>query len=90
MTISVSIKRLVLDSLKPRETSIIDLSKAICKVEGVEEVDITVTEVDARTETIKLTVRGTNVNYEKLSETLNHYGATIRSIDEINVGKLKT
>jgi len=87
--LAVSIKRLVLDSLKPRETSVIDLARALCRVDGVEEVDITVTEVDAKTETIRLTIRGSNIDYEVLSKVMNEFGVAIRSIDEINVSKTK-
>ncbi|RLG92311.1 MAG: hypothetical protein DRO36_01890 [Candidatus Hecatellales archaeon] len=86
---AVSIRRLVLDSLKPREISIIELSRVLCQVTGVEEVDITVTEVDAKTETIKLIIRGSNINYENLSKVMGEYGVAIRSIDEINVSKTK-
>ena len=83
----MSIRRLVLDSLKPRETSIIELSQALCSVDGVDEVDITVTEVDVKTETIKLVIRGSNINYEEISKTMMDHGAIIRSIDEISVSR---
>jgi hypothetical protein len=79
---------MVIDSLKPRETTILDLSKALCKIEGVDEVDITVTEVDVKTETIKITLRGSDVNYEEITHIMQHDGATIRSVDEVNVSKL--
>ncbi|MHC1586561.1 MAG: DUF211 domain-containing protein [Candidatus Hecatellaceae archaeon] len=82
---TANIRRIVLDSLKPRETSIIELSQALCSVDGVDEVDITVTEVDVKTETIKLVIRGTNINYEELSKVMMDHGSTIRSIDEISV-----
>lgn len=85
----MSIRRLVVDSLKPRESPILDLSRTLCEVNGVEEVDINVTEVDAKTETIKITIRGTNIDYDGIGESLNGHGATIRSIDEISVGKVK-
>ena len=87
---SVHIKRMVIDSLKPRETTILDLSKAICDVKGVDEVDITVTEVDVKTETIKITVRGSDIAYEELTKVMSEHGATIRSLDEINVSRAKT
>jgi len=79
---------MVIDSLKPRETTILDLSKALCKIEGIDEVDITVTEVDVKTETIKITLRGSDVNYEEVTHIMQHDGATIRSVDEVNVSKL--
>jgi hypothetical protein len=86
---TVYIKRIVIDSLKPRETTILDLSKALCEVKGVDEVDITVTEVDVKTETIKLTVRGSDIAYEELTKIMSEHGATIRSLDEINVSRAK-
>ena len=86
---AVHIKRMVIDSLKPRETTILDLSKALCDVKGVDEVDITVTEVDVKTETIKITVRGSDIGYEELTKVMSEYGATIRSLDEINVSRAK-
>jgi len=88
--VTVSIRRLVVDSLKPRETSIIDLSTSLCQVEGIDEVDITVTEVDAKTETVKLIIRGPNIDYDKLSEVMKDHGTTLRSIDEINVSRKAT
>ncbi len=85
----MNIRRLVVDSLKPRESPILDLSRTLCEVNGVEEVDINVTEVDAKTETIKITIRGSNIDYDGIGVSLNDHGATIRSVDEISVGKVK-
>ncbi|MCP8311684.1 MAG: DUF211 domain-containing protein [Candidatus Methylarchaceae archaeon HK02M1] len=85
---SVHIKKMIIDSLKPRETTILDLSKALCEVKGVDEVNIIVTEVDVRTETIKLTIAGTNVSYEELIKVMNEHGAIVRSVDEIHVIRL--
>jgi len=86
----VHIKRMVIDSMKPRETTILDLSKALCGVTGVEEVDIMVTEVDEKTETIKLTIRGTDIDYDEVEKVMHENSAVIRSVDEINVSKVKT
>ena len=85
----VSIKRLVIDSLKPRETTVVELSRALADSKGVDEVDIVVTEVDARTETIKLTIRGLDIDYETILKVMKEHGATVRSVDEISVSKSK-
>jgi len=85
----VHIKRLLVDALKSRETSIIELSRALCGVDGVEEVDITVTEVDVTTETIKVTVKGSSVNYGKLAKMMEKYGISVKGIDEVSVAKVK-
>lgn len=84
---SVNIKRLVIDALIPREISLVDLVKVLCEVGGVEEVDVIVTEVDARTETIKITIRGTNIDYDAITKTMTGHSCAIRSIDEVSVSK---
>ena len=84
---AANIRRLVLDSLKPRESSLLDLSKTLAEVDGIEEVDINVTEVDVKTETVKLIIRGTNIDYDRITKALDEYGVTLRSIDEISVHK---
>ena len=84
---AVEIKRILLDALKPRESSIIELSKALGSVDGVEAVDILVSEVDAKTETIKVTIRGLRVNYEDASKVMDKFGVSIRGVDEISVTK---
>ncbi len=66
---SVSIRRLLMDALKPRETSITELAKAMGAVGGVEEVDIVVSEVDQRTETIKLTIKDPQIEYDAISKS---------------------
>lgn len=84
---AANIRRLVLDSLKPRESSLLDLSKNLAEVNGVEEVDINVTEVDVKTETVKLIIRGISIDYDGITKALDEYGVTLRSIDEISVHK---
>ena len=83
----VSIKRLVIDSLKPRETTVVELSRALADSKGVDEVDIIVTEVDARTETTRLTIKGMDIDYEQILKVMKEHGATLRSVDEISVAK---
>ena len=85
----MSIKRLVIDSLKPRETTVVELSRALADSKGVDEVDIIVTEVDARTETTKLTIKGMDIDYEQLLNVMKEHGSTVRSVDEISVAKSK-
>lgn len=87
--LAVHIKRLLVDALKSRETSIVELSQALCSVGGVEEVDITVTEMDVKTETIKLTIKGASVDYNEVSKMMEKYGISIKGVDEISVAKTK-
>ena len=86
---SIHIRRVLIEALKPRETLLVELSQAICSVNGVEECDIVVTDVDVKTETIKLTVRGPNIEYEGISKIMQEYGMSIKGVDEVSVSKTK-
>ncbi len=85
---SVAVKRLLLDSLKPRELSIIELSKALGSVDGVEEVNIVVIEVDSKTETIKVTIKGPQINHSTVRKVMEKHGVSIKGVDEISVAKM--
>jgi len=87
--VSVSIRRMLVDALKPRETSIMDLSRALCSVNGVEEVDAIVSEVDVKTETIKITIKGPNINYSDLTKVMDEYGVAVKGVDEVRIVKTK-
>ena len=82
---SVAIRRLLFDALKPRETSIVELAKAVGCAGGVEGVDIIVSEVDSKTETIKLTIKGSQIDHDAVTKVMTKYGISIRGVDEISV-----
>lgn len=84
---SVKIKKLLLDSLKSRELSIVELSKALGSVNGVSEVDITVVEVDSNTETIRVTIKGPQINYNEIRKVMEKHAVSIKGVDEISVAK---
>jgi hypothetical protein len=87
--VSVRIKRVLLEALKPRESSIIDLSKSLCSVEGIDECGIVVVDVDVKTETVKLTLRGHSVDYDAVLKIMEQQALSIKGVDEIDVEKVK-
>ncbi|MGE5556174.1 MAG: DUF211 domain-containing protein [Methanocella sp.] len=86
---TVNIRRLLIEALKARETSLVDLSQALCSANGVDECDIVVTDVDAKTETVKLTVRGSNIEYDAILSILQDNGVSVKGVDEVSVSKAK-
>lgn len=86
---SIHIRRVLIEALKSRETSLVELSQAICSVNGVEECDIVVTDVDVKTDTIKLTVRGPDIEYGAILSVLQENGVSVKGIDEVSVSKVK-
>jgi len=85
----VDIRRLLIEADKPRETSTLELTQALCSVNGVDECDLVVTDVDARTETVKLTIKGPHINYSDLKKAMDDNGIAIKGIDEVNVVKAR-
>ncbi len=83
----MGISRIVIDAQKPREISIVDLAQALVEAEGVFKVDINVTEVDARTETLKINIAGFAVDIDAIEDILEEHSTVIRSIDAVSAEK---
>lgn len=81
------IKRIVLDVLKPHNPDLVELAGIISSIDGVCGVNISLVEVDADTESIKVTIMGSNLNYDIIKEKLESYGAAIHSIDQVVAGQ---
>jgi len=83
----IAIRKVILDALKPRDLDLRELSSRICSLDGVNEVEIEVREVDAKTETIKIIVKGEDICYDEVQEELSELGVAVRSLDGIVVFK---
>nr|2X3D_A Chain A, SSO6206 [Saccharolobus solfataricus P2]2X3D_B Chain B, SSO6206 [Saccharolobus solfataricus P2]2X3D_C Chain C, SSO6206 [Saccharolobus solfataricus P2]2X3D_D Chain D, SSO6206 [Saccharolobus solfataricus P2]2X3D_E Chain E, SSO6206 [Saccharolobus solfataricus P2]2X3D_F Chain F, SSO6206 [Saccharolobus solfataricus P2]2X3D_G Chain G, SSO6206 [Saccharolobus solfataricus P2]2X3D_H Chain H, SSO6206 [Saccharolobus solfataricus P2] len=83
----MAIRRLVLDVLKPiRGTSIVDLAERISKLDGVEGVNISVTDMDVETMGLMIIIEGTSLNFDDIRKMLEEEGCAIHSIDEVVSG----
>lgn len=81
------IKRLVLDVLKPHKPSLIEMSRRLSTLKGIDGVSCTLDEVDQDTESVLVTIEGSSVNYESVEDTLRELGAVIHSVDLVASGK---
>jgi hypothetical protein len=81
------IKRLILDVLKPHNPSIVDVSRQLSDLNGVSGVNCELEEVDKETDSIKITIEGTDIGYEDVEKTLESMGAVIHSVDGVSAGK---
>ncbi len=81
-----SIKRIILDVLKPHTPSIIEVAERLSNIDGITGVNISLEEVDAETDSIKITIEGSNINYDKVKEKISECGAAIHSIDGVSAG----
>src|SRR5438046_10726942 len=81
------IKRIVLDVLKPHKLALVDMSRRLSGLKGVDGVNLTLHEVDQETESVKVTIEGTSITYPSVEETLREMGAVIHSVDLVSTGK---
>jgi hypothetical protein len=81
------IKRLILDVLKPHNPSIVEVSKQLSELKGISGVNCMLEEVDKETDSLKITIEGTDINYDEVEKTLESLGAVIHSIDCVSAGK---
>jgi uncharacterized protein len=79
----VKVQKIVLDVLKPMEPSILELSRNITELEGVESVSIDLIEIDKKVENVKLSISGTTLSYTDVNMVIESTGATIHSIDYV-------
>lgn len=81
------IKLLILDVLKPHNPTIVQMSKQLSDIKGVVGVNCMLEEVDQETESIKITIEGTNIHFEEVEKSIEAMGAVIHSIDGVSAGK---
>lgn len=82
------VRRLVLDVLKPHDPSIVTMAQQLSELPGVEAVNISIYEIDRKVENAKITLEGTDIEYEKVRQVINDDGGTIHSIDEVVAGRI--
>lgn len=78
-------RKLVLDVLKPHQPNAIDFSSALANLGIDYRVKLTVTEVDKKTESTIVTIEGTDIHFDVIKTAIEKMGASVHSIDEVEV-----
>jgi len=73
------IRKLVLDVLKPiKGPSIVEMAEKLSKIEGVEGVNISVTDMDVETMGLIVVIEGNDIPYAKVRELIEEMGSALR------------
>jgi hypothetical protein len=89
--VGTQVRKIVLDVLKPRQPSIQDMASKLASLHGVDNVGVSVVEMDESTESVKVSIEGSDITIENVRKMMERLGAVIHSIDEVLVSKkLKT
>lgn len=81
----ISVKRIELDVLKPHQPNSLEFTSAIAEQSPGARVKLTVVEVDEQTETVVIVIEGEDLRYNEITEAISGMGATVHSIDEVEV-----
>lgn len=81
------IRRLVLDTLKPHDPSIIELADKLTDLDGVSAVNISIYEMDRKVENAKITIEGEAVDFTIIARLIEEMGGAIHSVDEVAAGR---
>jgi hypothetical protein len=78
------VKRLVLDVLKSHQPNVLEFSQVLAE-QGVQRVQVTVLEMDDKTETLQVEITGEDIDFSRVQAAIGDFGASLHSIDEVEV-----
>ncbi len=81
----IKVKKLILDILKPHQPNALEFASALAEQAGEIQVTLNVVEVDEKTESVIVEIEGDNINFEHLTDHIKELGASVHSIDEVQV-----
>ncbi|MDH3714402.1 MAG: DUF211 domain-containing protein [Gammaproteobacteria bacterium] len=80
-----TIKRIVLDVLKPHSPNVVEFAQRIADDSTGCRVQVTVSEVDEKTESLIVVITGESIEIEAVENALKSMGASLHSIDDVEV-----
>lgn len=83
----MTVRRLVLDILKPHEPHVVEYAKTTQEIDGVKGVNISLVEIDEEVQNIKITVEGSEIDFDEVKQQIENLGGSIHSVDEIAYGE---
>lgn len=79
------VKQILLDVLKPHHPTVLELAFAIAEQGSDYQVSITVEAVDESTESVLIEINGGSIDMDRIDETIRGLGASVHSIDRVEV-----
>lgn len=83
----MTLRRLVLDVLKPHQPPMLTLAETLSDLPGVDGVDIILIEMDTKVENVKITMEGEGIDYQEVLDVVHTAGGSIHSVDKVTAGK---
>ena len=81
----VTVKRIVLDVLKPHQPDALAFSRELASLAEGYRVFLEVEEIDEDTQTLRLEISGKSIELAAIEEKITSLGASVHSIDQVEV-----
>jgi hypothetical protein len=81
-----TVRRLVIDVLKPHEPPLIEFTQHVSEVEDVTGVTTSLIELDKEVQNVKLTLEGEGIEFDAIEAAIEEFGGTVHSIDQVACG----
>ncbi|AZH26184.1 DUF211 domain-containing protein [Haloplanus aerogenes] len=82
-----TVRRLVLDVLKPHDPPLVDFADRVAETDGVEGVTVSLIEHDREVQNVEVTLDGAALDVASIEETIEQLGGTIHSVDLVACGE---
>lgn len=82
-----TVRRLVVDVLKPHDPPLVAFTERVSATESVEAVTASLIELDQEVQNVKLTFEGEDLAFESIEETIQELGGTVHSVDQVGCGQ---
>ncbi len=81
----ITIKRLILDILKPHHPDVIEFASVIASQGKDYQVKLRVIEMDDNTQTLEVTIEASDIQLDGIVNAINELGGSLHSIDGVDV-----
>jgi hypothetical protein len=81
-----SVRRLVIDVLKPHDPPLLEFTDQVAEIESVEGVTSSLIELDQEVQNVKLTFEGDDLNFSAIEKSIENLGGTVHSVDQVACG----
>jgi hypothetical protein len=81
-----SVRRLVLDVLKPHDPPLVDFTDQLSRVAGVAGATCVLVELDREVQNVEVTLEGEGLDLGTVEETIDGLGGTVHSVDLVACG----
>lgn len=81
-----SIRRLVIDVLKPHDPPLPEFANQVAEIDSVEGVTASLIELDQEVQNVKLTFEGEDLAFEAIEARIETLGGTVHSVDQVACG----